>query len=63
MFQITAVQWEWAKDLYTREKGEMYHILLFSNVGSDQVKYKEFINPISMWLKGRIQAHPVYISM
>ena len=63
LFEVSGLQWEWARSLYNSKKGDMYRILLISNVGTNKAIIREFTNPISLWKDGGIYAHPVNIKL
>lgn len=63
LFQVTGTQWEWAKKLHKDGRGNMYIILLVSSAGTDDVKAKEYPNPVTLWKEGKIYAHPVNIEL
>ena len=63
LFEMTGTQWEWARKLYEKGEGEKYIILLVSSAGTDTAKIKEYKNPLTLWKKGKIYAHPVNIEL
>ena len=63
LFEVSGAQWDWARNLYSNGKGDMYCILLVSNAGTNEAKIREFINPVRIWKAGGIQAHPVNIRL
>ena len=63
LFQISGTQWDFAQYLYTEEQGDMYKILVVSNVGKEEVKLQEHSNPVELWKKGEIYADPVKIKL
>ena len=63
LFQISGTQWGFARYLYTKEQGDMYRILVVSNVGEKDVKLQELSNPVELWKKGEIYADPVKIKL
>jgi len=63
LFKISGTQWEWAKKLYESEKGDMYIILLVSNVDTKEPKIKEIKNPVELWKLGELYADPVNIEL
>ena len=63
LFEISGTQWDFAQYLYTQDQGNMYKILVVSNVGKKEVKLQEFSNPVELWKKGQIYADPVKIKL
>ncbi len=63
LFQVSGTQWSWAKQLYDSGKGDMYMILLVSDVGKEQPKIKELSNPVELWKSGKLYADPVNIEL
>jgi len=63
LFQISGTQWNWATQLYKSNNGDMYKILLISNVGTKQPRTREISNPISLWKSGKLYADPVSIKL
>lgn len=62
-FQISGTQWNWAKQLYHSQKGDMYHILVVSNAGTKQPIIREIKNPVDLWKSGKLEADPVKIRL
>ena len=63
IFQISGTQWGWANQLYDLKNGDMYIILLISNAGKEDAKYREIINPVKLWKEGKLQADVVNIKL
>lgn len=62
-FEITGTQWDWARELYIKDKGDKYIILLVSNAGTENARIREFKNPVNLWKSRKIYAHPVNIEL
>ena len=60
-FQMTRTQWGWARDLYHKDKGDMYVILVVFNTGKKNTKILPIKNPFERWKLGELQADPVNI--
>lgn len=63
LFQMSGVQWNWARELYDKKKGDMYKILLISNAGSQNPVITTIENPVKIWKSGELDAHPVNIRL
>lgn len=63
LFQVSGTQWNWAKQLHSSKKGDMYKILLVSNAGTKQPKIKEINNPVELWKSEKLYADPVNIEL
>jgi hypothetical protein len=63
LFQISGTQWNWAKQLSNKNKGDMYKILLISNAGTLQPTIKEIKNPVTLWRSEKIYADPINIEL
>ena len=67
LFQISGTQWNWAKELYDSKRGDMYIILLVSNVGKGNkespIIVKEINDPVALWKAGKLYADPVNIKL
>ncbi len=63
LFSVTGTQWEFAKALHERGKGEKYKIYVVSSAGTPRAKYRVLSDPYGMWKEGRIYAHPVNIRL
>lgn len=63
IFQISGTQWNWAKKLYQDKKGNMYIILLVSNVGKKEPIITEIINPLALFDAGELDIDSVNIQL
>lgn len=63
VFQISGTQWSWAKKLHQDEKGDMYIILLVSNVGKKETTIREIINPIARFDANELDIDSVNIQL
>ena len=63
LFQVSGTQWNWAKKLHSSKKGDMYRILVISNVGTKKPKIGEIKNPVGCWESGKLYADPVNIKL
>lgn len=63
LFQISGVQWDWAKQLYKEGRGDMYIILLVSNVGESRPVISRITDPYRLWIEGDLYADPVSIEL
>ncbi len=61
LFSVTGTQWEFAKALHEKGKGEKYKIYVVSSAGTQKAKYRVLSDPYGMWKEGKIYAHPVNI--
>lgn len=63
LFEISGVQWGWAKRLYNEGRGDMYIILLVSNVGETDPGVSLITDPYGRWITGDLYADPVSIEL
>lgn len=63
VFQISGTQWSWAKKLHQDKKGDMYIILLVSNVGKKETTIMEIINPIARFDANELDIDSVNIQL
>ncbi len=63
LFQVSGTQWNWAKQLHSSKKGDMYKILVISNAGTKQPIIREINNPVGLWESGELYADPVSIEL
>jgi len=62
-FEISGVQWDWAKQLYKEGRGDNYVILLVSDVGETHPVISTIADPYGRWLDGELDADPVCIEL
>lgn len=63
LFQVSGTQWNWAKQLHSSKKGEMYKILVISNAGAKRPIIREINNPVGLWKSEKLYADPVNIEL
>jgi hypothetical protein len=63
LFEISGVQWDWAKQLHKEGRGNMYIILLVSNVGESHPSISRITDPYQLWIEGELYADPVSIKL
>lgn len=60
LIEVTGTQWEFARDLYEKNKGDKYFFFVVMNAGKkDSVLIKSIQNPIKLWKEGKLYAHPI----
>lgn len=59
LIEITGKQWESARTLYDRGEGNKYSIYVVSNAGQANAKIMKLNDPIALWKKGKLYAHPI----
>ena len=63
LFQVSGTQWNWAKELFNSQKGDMYRILLVANTGTAKPKITVITNPVKLWKSENLYADPVNIEL
>lgn len=60
LIEVTGTQWEFARDLYEKNKGDKYFFFVVMNAGEkDNALVKRIQNPIKLWKEGKLYAHPI----
>ena len=63
MIEVSGTQWEWARNLHSKNNGDMYKIYVVSGAGCKDAKIKIISNPIKKWKDGDLKVNPVHIEL
>jgi len=55
----SGAQWEFARNLFDNKEGDKYSFYVVTNTGKPDAKIHQLINPIKLWMEGKLYAHPV----
>lgn len=63
LINATGTQWEFARKLYEQGHGDLYYFYVVSNAGTKNAGIYSLRNPIELWKKGKIYAHPIQFKL